>query len=180
MRTLSMLLLFVACSGDSEEKTSTTEPVEADCSNPAYNPWAGSCVETFNADCWDPEGACEGTVELTGSTTLVWDNGAAVEVSLDFASDPFNPGAITDLVASDGTVCATGESRNNELDCASRTVYVRTSDNAEMVFCIQADGAMDVTCPDGSVVSATAEESEGANACQYGDAEPCTISAPGQ
>lgn len=181
MRTIAMAwaLTLVACGGDKEEETPTeTTPVEADCGDSAYNPWAGTCVETFHADCWDPEGTCNGTVELTGATYLEWENGAAVDVTLDFASDPFNPGAITDLIASDGTVCSTGVSRNNEMGCASRTVYTRVSDGATMVFCIQADQSMEVTCPDGSTVSATAAQSEGAQTCQYGDAEPCTIDTP--
>jgi hypothetical protein len=175
MRTLWMMVLFVGCSGDKTDDTTDPAPVEADCSDPAYNPWAGTCVETFNADCWDPTGTCDGTIELTGSTSLVWENGAAVEVSIDFSGgDPFNPGALTDIIASDGTICSSGVSRNNEEGCASRTVYTR-ADNATLTICIQADQSMTVTCPDGSTLSATADQQQGANACQYGDAEPCTF-----
>ena len=180
MRGAWWLVVAVACGGGDEAETTepTTPSGAVDCADAAQNPWAGSCLETFYQGCWDPSGACEGTVALTGATTLVWENGATVEVSLDFASDPFDPTAVTDLISSDGTVCATGVSKNDELGCASRTEYTRASDGAVLVFCAQADGAVDLTCPDGSTVSVTAAESEAASSCQYGDAETCTITTP--
>jgi hypothetical protein len=168
----------LGCAGDKADETEPTETAPAaDCADPDYNPWAGSCVDTFVVDCWDPEGSCDGTVELTGATTLAWENGALVEVTVDY-TNPFDPTVLTDLIASDGSVCSSGVSTNNIDGCASRTIYTRTSDGAVMTFCAQLDGSVAVTCPDGTVVSATAAESEAANSCQYGDAETCTITGP--
>jgi len=161
--------LLIACGGGDDEGDDT--PTSSDCSDPNYNPWSGTCVETFHADCFDPEGECTGEFDqATGDTTLEWANGATVETSVNFATF----GATTEIYGSDGTLCSTGESQNNAGGCASQTVYTR-ADGSTMTYCIQADGAMDVTCPDGSTHSVSSAEQQAASQCQYGDGEACTI-----
>lgn len=170
-RTMAVALpmMLIACGGNKDEES--TGPAAADCSDPAYNPWAGTCVETFNADCFDPTGECNGMFDqATGSTTLEWASGASVETSIN----PATFGATTEIYSSTGALCSTGESANNVGGCGSQTIYTRASDGAQMTFCIQLDGSMEVTCPDGSTHSASSTD-QGASDCQYGDAEPCTI-----
>jgi hypothetical protein len=104
---LFLVLGLAACSGDKDEETTDgTEPAVVDCADPASNPWYGTCVETFMADCFDPSGACDITIGQTGSTTLEWANGASVVTSVGFGGGGLE--TLTDIIASDGTVCANG------------------------------------------------------------------------
>lgn len=165
-------LTLMACDGGEDDATVDPTP---SCDNPDYNPWAGTCVETFAADCFDPEGACEGVIDTsTGSTSFTWANGASVD------SEIAGMGYETTLTASNGTVCATAETplMPGQGDCFSTTTYTRASDGAQMTFCIYQDQSMDVTCPDGSVHSSTAEQQQAANECQYGSGsgEACEVS----
>ena len=41
--------------------------------------------------------------------------------------------------------------------CFSQTLYTRMSDGANMGFCVQGDGSVDVMCPDGSTRETTTE-----------------------
>jgi hypothetical protein len=181
MRTWWMAALglaLVACSGDGKEEEneepSGTNPGAVDCADPASNPWSGTCVETFMADCFDPSGVCDITIGATGATDLSWDNGASVVSTTTF--DGSGVVTETDYIASDGTVCATGITRLMDGGCDSRSVLTRGSDGAVMEYCLFQDGSMDVTCPDGSTASASADESAAAGACQYGDdAGACTL-----
>jgi len=170
-RSMVVLLpaLLLAC-GDKDEEEATSS--SADCSDPGYNPFAGTCVENFHADCFDPQGECTGEFDMSsGGTNLEWANGAQVDVSIN----PATFGATTQLINSDGTVCATGESANNVGSCASQTVYTRASDGATQTWCIQLDGSMEVTCSDGGSVTVTSDQQQGASQCQYGGGEACTI-----
>jgi len=180
MRTWWMAALglaLVACSGDGKDDETpddgSTPAGAVDCADPAANPWSGTCVETFMADCFDPSGPCDITIAATGATDLVWENGAAVVSATTF--DGGGVATETDYIASDGTVCATGITRLMDAGCDSRSVLTRGSDGAVMEYCLFQDGSMDVTCPDGSTASASSDESAGASACQYGDAEACTL-----
>lgn len=187
-RSVLLALVLIACSGDGADdstptttspgSTSTTPTAAAvDCSDPSENPFAGTCVETFMAACFDPTGTCDGTVDMMGNTELVWASGATVTTQTDF-SNPLNPSVITTLTASDGTECATGITDVNEGGCASRTTYTRTSDGAQQVYCIQLDGSMTVTCDNATVIEVPANQGGAAEQCQYGDAGPCTITGP--
>ncbi len=186
MRFAPVLILLVACGGGEDDSAATasgtpsTQPTSAavDCSDPAENPFAGTCVETYLAGCFDPVGTCEGDVALTGRTELIWESGASVLTEIDF-SDPFNPGAITTLTNSSGTECAVGVTENNTGSCASQTTYTRTADGATQVYCIQLDGSMTITCDDNTTVEVPASQGDAANQCQYGDAEPCEMNVPG-
>lgn len=165
--------------GESNGGASTSDggSGEGDCSDPDVNVFAGTCVETFLAGCFDPSGACEGTIDMTtGSTTMTWANGATIETEVD-TSNPTSPSVTTSIYASDGTLCAVGESQNGVGGCASQTVYERQSDGATQTWCIQADGSMEVSCSDGTSVSVSASEAEAANSCGFAsDAEPCEFS----
>lgn len=162
--------LVVACDGGEDAEVDPTPS----CDNPDYNPWSGTCVETFVADCFDPEGTCDGTIDMSsGATSFVWANGASVD------SEVGGMGYVTTLTNSGGSVCATAETplMPGQGDCFSTTTYTRTSDGAQMSFCIYQDQSMDVTCPDGTTHSATAEQQQAANECQYGSGsgEPCNV-----
>ena len=176
---LALSVTWLGCGDDSSSDDSSTQQQAVDCTDAAQNPYAGTCVETYVADCFDPSGACMGSLDMmTGMTTLVWESGANVETSI--AIDPANPtmpGAMTTLTSSGGMACATALSSNNTDGCASKTVYTRASDGAELVFCIQADTSMEITCPDGSSFTVDAQQSQAAEQCQYGggDAEACTF-----
>jgi hypothetical protein len=163
------MTMLVACGGDAEEEVDPTPS----CDNPDYNPWLGTCVETFVADCFDPAGACDGVVDQSnGSTSFTWDNGAAVQTEISGMNN------VTELISSSGSVCAVGETPLMPGGaCFSTTTYTRSSDGAQMTFCIYEDQSMDVTCPDGSTHSATAEQQQGASECQYGSGsgEACSV-----
>lgn len=180
-RLLPLIALLAACPDlpgkDEDENTDT--PAEVDCTDPDSNPYLGTCVETYAAGCFDPAGSCSGVVEITGETTLTWDSGAEVHTVPTFA-DPMNPGAETTLYASSGATCAVGQTNNNVGACASQTVYTRESDGAQLGFCIHLDGAIDVTCPDGSTFAVSASQGEAAASCQYGGdaSEPCDVETP--
>lgn len=174
---MSLSLALVACSGDAEDDTTdgtNNTPAAVDCADPASNPWSGTCVETFLAGCFDPSGPCDITIAQTGGTDLVWENGASVISTTTF--DGAGVATETDYISSDGTVCATGVTKLMDGGCDSRSVLTRGSDGAVMEYCLFQDGSMDVTCPDASVISVTAEESTAANSCQYGsDAGACSL-----
>lgn len=187
MRWIGWALVAAGCGGagakdatDATGPSGSTEPTTSagGCADPTVNPWAGTCVETFLAGCFDPEGACTGTWDLQGNTELTWANGAQVITEVDL-SQPLDPSVTTDLFASDGGSCATGTSELGAGGCASLTTYVRTSDGAEQTWCIRLNGDITVTCPDGTEVSVTAAESEAAQGCEYGSGEPCTMTGPG-
>lgn len=157
-----LVLLSLGCDGgDSkpDDDSSTDDEVTA-CEDPAQNPFAGTCVETFLAGCFDPSGDCT-YAQQGANVILTWENGATVETAAGRTTT-------TTLTASDGTVCATGTTVVGAGDCFAQTTYVRASDSAEQVWCTYQDGSFDVQCPDGSTVSVTAEESSSANSCQYG------------
>lgn len=187
IHTVLLLTLALSACGDKDgDDTSTGDggsssgdggAASGDCADPSVNAFAGTCVETFMAGCFDPAGECDGTVDMaTGSTSLAWENGASVQSEVD-SSNPASPSVETTISGSDGTVCAIGTSQYNAGGCASRTVYVRQSDGAEQVWCIQADGSMEVTCSDGGSVSVTAAQAQTANSCGFaGSGEPCDIS----
>ena len=168
------LLLALACGDkDDDDSAAPAGATSGDCSDADYNPYAGSCVESYLADCFDPAGECNGVATATGDVTLDWDSGASVQTTVDY-SDPTNPGALTTLYSSSGEVCAEGVSSNNTGGCASLTVYTRP-DGATQEYCSQSDGSVTVTCDDGSTVEVSSSESSGAEQCQYGDAEACTV-----
>lgn len=165
------LTLGVAC-GESDKGDDDT--ASGECGDPDYNPYAGTCVESFMAACFDPSGECDGTYDLTGNTTLTWENGAQVvsEVGVSGTSAV----VITTLYASSGTECAVGETTQGAGGCFSQTVYTRTSDGATQTWCTQEDGSVSVTCDDGSTVDVDASQSTAAEECQYGsDAGACEV-----
>lgn len=162
-----------ADSGGSADGADGTTAATGDCSDADYNPYAGTCVESFLADCFDPSGACDGVATATGDVTLEWASGATVETTVDY-SDPLNPGANTTITSSTGEICATGVTQSNASGCASLTVYTRP-DGATQQYCSQSDGSTTVTCDDGTTVAVSSSQSSGAEQCQYGDAEACTV-----
>lgn len=153
--------------------TTAPDPAATDeCDDPGYNPWAGTCVETFLADCFDPEGECTGQTDAMGNVLLTWENGAYLETTTDF-SNPSDPTITTVLYSSAGDLCAQGDTQVNVGGCASLTIYQRP-DGATQRWCIYADGSTEVTCDDGSTIAVTAEEAERGDACsEYSD---CTMS----
>jgi hypothetical protein len=168
-----MLLGLLACEEEGEEGAGTTsepttpagtDPTAApDCADPDVNPFAGTCVETFLAGCFDPVGEC--TYESSGlEVSLSWDNGATVVTEAGMTST-------TTLTASDGTECAVGTTEVNAGGCFSKTSY-RRFDGEIQVWCIQADGSFEVTCDDGTTIAVEADQSEDAQSCNYGG-EPC-------
>lgn len=182
MRWILLTALALGCGGstaadDSDSDvnaTDTVDPaVEGECDDPAQNPFAGTCVETFLAGCFDPSGACVGETDGAGNTTLTWENGASVVTTIEM--DGMDVSVLTDLVASDGAVCAEGMTENGVGGCASRTVYVRP-DGAQQTWCFGNDGSYAVTCDDGTTIDVSAAQSEAVQECQYGsDAEPCEM-----
>jgi hypothetical protein len=186
--TFAMLLigLLVGCE-DTEEAEGTEGTTESTgvptggggggaatggCDDPAYNPYAGTCVETFFVGCFDPEGDCAGTYDLQGNVDLEWSNGAAVTTEVDM-SDPFNIVAYTTLWSSGGDECVTGVTEMMQGDCASETIYDNGAE--QVVFCAAMDGGLTVSCPDGSTVTVDASQAEAAAECQYGGGE-CEMS----
>ena len=146
----------------------------SDCSDPSVNPFAGTCVETFLADCFDPAGECDGTIDMaTGETTMTWSNGASVQTEVGGGTPPT---VTTTITGSSGAVCATGTSSYGTGGCASQTVYVREGDGAQQTWCIAADGGMTVSCPGGETVTVTAAQAQAANQCgMAGSGEPCVF-----
>lgn len=169
------LLFALACSGDDgkgdTDETDTTPPTnttdQGGCRDPEVNPWAGTCVETYLAGCFDPTGSCTGERQGVMGLIMTWENGATVEQS----------GLTTTLTASNGTVCATAVTSVTPVgDCFSTTTY--TDDGGdEMQYCIHADGSMGITCADGSSFEITAEEAQSPSgqSCQYGGGEECVF-----
>ncbi len=180
--SLLALALTAACfdkgddSGSSADGTDGADGAAAsgDCGDSSYNPYAGTCVETFMADCFDPSGECEGVATATGDVTLEWANGANAVTTTDY-SDVSNIQIRTVLTASNGTECAVGITTTNTGGCYSQTVYTRSSDGGTQTYCTQADGSVTVTCDDGSTVDVSSSQSSGAEQCQYGDAEACDV-----
>jgi hypothetical protein len=157
------LLSLLACGGGGDD-----DDVAGTCADPEVNPFAGTCVSDAFADCFDPAGACEGTYDMTGSTTLTWENGAQVVGSVSGTT------ATTQLLASDGTVCAEAVSTYNTGDCQSETVYTLSSGQS-LRWCINAD-SWTVTCPDGTAFDMPVVTDPSAMSCAYGEeAEPCTM-----
>ncbi len=173
MAFLALMALGVAC-GESD-KGDDDDTGSGECDDPSYNPYAGTCVETFMAACFDPSGECSGTYDLSGNTEITWDNGAQVvsEVTVSGTTAV----VLTTLYASSGTECAVGETTQGEGGCFSQTVYTRTSDGATQTYCTQTDGSVSVTCDDGSTVDVSSGQADGAETCQYGgDGRECTMS----
>ena len=153
-------------------------PQQVDCTDPADNPYAGTCVESFLADCFDPSGACVGEVSQAG-VDLTWDNGAEVLNTIDY-SDPYSPRTTTELSSSGGAMCATGLTETHALDqtaeCYSTTTYTRASDGQRLTFCVRTDTSMKVTCDDGSTFEVDGQAAHGASLCQYGnEAGACEV-----
>jgi hypothetical protein len=157
------LLALLAC-GDGDEG----DDVAGTCADPDVNPFAGTCISDAFADCFDPAGTCEGTYDMTGATTLTWENGAQAVSSVSGTT------ATTQLLASDGTVCAEAVSTVNANGCQSETVYTLSSGQS-IRWCINAD-EWSVTCPDGSTFEMPSVTDPSAMSCAYGEeAEPCTM-----
>lgn len=176
MRWLPLLTLFILGCGDGKDSDTDedTWSDSGDCSDPEYNPFHGTCVETFLAACFDPAGSCDGEVDAMGATLLEWENGATVETQLD-PDNPMSLTMVTEIHSSGGDLCATGRSQNSASGCASQTVYERP-DGATQTWCFQNDGSYVVTCDDGTNVDVPAAGAGAAEACQYGsDAEACDV-----
>lgn len=177
-RTLLMLstalglLLAPGCGSDDKDEDSGA----ADCDDPASNPYAGTCVETYLADCWDPSGECDGVVDpTTGSTSFTWENGAAMtsEVTISGTSAV----VLTTLYNSGGVECAVAETIQGGGGCFAETTYTRTADGATQTYCTQEDGSLSVTCDDGSTVDVSSAEADAASTCQAGgDTQECSTS----
>lgn len=154
------------------------QPAQVDCTDPAENPYAGTCVESFIVDCFDPAGACVGEVSQAG-VDLTWANGAEVLNTID-TSNPYSPRTSTEIVGSTGAVCATGLTVTNATDqtaeCYSETTYTRAGDGARLTFCTRLDTSQRVTCDDGSSFEVDSQAAGGASVCQYGsEAGACEI-----
>jgi hypothetical protein len=168
------LMLLIACGGSKDGEDSSAVAASGTCADPATNPYAGSCVETYLAGCFDPSGPCEGQVSLTGEVDLTWSNGASVNSELE------GLGVSTTVTSSSGATCATATMAIMAGSCASETVYVREGDGATLGFCSGLDGSLTVTCPDGSSFAISAIEAASGQACQFatGDAEACSMDLP--
>ncbi len=139
------------------------------CSDPAVNPFLGTCIETFLADCFVPTGECT-TTESGLSFTFTWENGASMSFDL-----------LSVEISGESGVCATGTVDMGGGDCVSRTTYTRTTDGATQVWCMHADGSATVTCDDDSATTYTSAEFAAGGACGFasGDAGTCDPPALG-
>lgn len=116
----------------------------------------GTCVDNFFGPCWDPSGSCSMTpASASASGSLVsmnspeWTNGARLDMAVD-VTNPTAPAVHFTVLSSNGTVCATGLSRNASSECAAEIIY--QSSSKSLSICAHADGTADVTCPDGTVI----------------------------
>ncbi len=169
------LLSLIAC-GTKEDDTATTDTettdtdttdtddtvpaATGDCADPAKNPLGVACVEDFLAACFDPVGECT-YAQAGANVTTTWDNGAMMEVEGGMSTTIV-------FIASDGTTCASGIAEIGKAGCVSQTTYRREADGAIQVWCAYQDGALDVTCDDGTVIAVSAAQSQTATACQPG------------
>ena len=165
------------------EEQEVQAPAQVDCTDPGANPYAGTCVETYLAGCFDPSGVCVGEVSQTG-VDLTWANGAEILADLDY-SDPYHPGTTATLSSSAGAVCATSVTTSNtsaqDDECFSVTTYTRSGDGAQMAFCVRINRSMTVTCPDGSTFDVDGDAGNEASLCQYGnEAGACEVTVAEQ
>lgn len=171
MLTAALGLSFApGCGSDDKDDDSAA----ADCDDPDSNPYAGTCVETYLADCWDPSGECEGVIETTtGNSSYTWENGAQMTTEVTISGT--SAVVLTTLYNSGGVECAVAETLQGAGGCFSQTTYTRTADGATQTYCTQEDGSLSVTCDDGSTVDVSAAESDAAGACESGgDAQECS------
>lgn len=166
-----LVLLVAACGeagGGGDGTTDASGPSGAGgatdaCADPAYNPFAGTCVVTFLEDCFQPVGECTTTGSMM-SFAFSWENGARIEFSL------------TDIgiFAADGTECAHGvPTIGGGTSCVTTTVYTRTSDGSQQTWCTGADGSLVVTCETGDVIEIDAGQSAAASGCGFGEGGAC-------
>jgi hypothetical protein len=174
-RWIPLLLALAACGDDpsADATPSTSSPTSTDpststaadgCADPSQNPFAGTCVETFLADCFDPVGECT-YVQSGANVDVTWSNGASVQTEAGLTTT-------TTLTASNGTVCAVGTTEVMQGDCFALTTYERP-DGATQSWCFYQDGSFDVRCDDGTEIAVAAGDAAGAQSCAYGNSEPC-------
>lgn len=157
------LTLATGCGSDDKDEDSGA----ADCDDPSSNPYAGTCVETYLADCWDPSGECEGVIETTtGNSSFTWENGAQMTTEVTVSGT--SAAVLTTLYNSGGVECAVAETVQGGGGCFSQTTYTRTADGATQTYCTQEDGSVTVTCDDGSTVDVSSGQSAAAEECQAG------------
>lgn len=193
---IPFLLLFLACGdgskteaiidtsgagADSSEDTSDSSgPPDSlppgSCTDPAYNPWIGTCVADYFTPCFAPSGACEVEQGASGFVTT-WSNGATLTAELG-AGMP--PSVTLTLSAADGTVCATGAMASEGV-CPttleqSGTTFTRTdAGSGSLTFCVtMATMATTVTCPDGTTVSSDGSM-PGTVTCMFGGDTSCDM-----
>ena len=110
--------------------------------------FAGTCVNGFFGPCWDREGICETDLDLFGSSSMTWSNGARIEMFADL-SDLQAPTQEVTIIGSSGEVCGTGHgSAPGEPTCIGYAEYI--SNGKTLSYCIDQSGSMIVTCPDGT------------------------------
>lgn len=98
------LTLATGCGSDDKDEDSGA----ADCDDPSSNPYAGTCVETYLSDCWDPSGECEGVIETTtGNSSFTWENGAQMTTEVTVSGT--SAAVLTTLYNSGGVECAVAE-----------------------------------------------------------------------
>ncbi len=110
--------------------------------------FAGTCVEGFFGPCWDPEGSCEADLDILGSSSMTWSNGARTEMIADL-SDLEAPTQQVTIIGSSGEVCGTGHGNApGEPTCIGYAEY--STNGKTLSYCIDESGSMIVTCPDGT------------------------------
>lgn len=182
--------LLMACGDDGDSGPGGNDQAigNADCSDPAANPYAEiECVTSFMGDCFLPTGACSGVVDTVslGKTTLEWESGESVEATpfYDFSGIDFNdPSSAADAARKNsgadvvingkgGNTCATGMSRLEQTtpegkSCASYTVY-RNNSGQTLTYCFDEGGNGTVTCSSNGM-SYEVKGGDKASNCQSG------------
>lgn len=146
-------------------------PPPGDCTDPAYNPWLGSCLDGFFEPCFDPSGTCSTD---TGTGVVTWPNGPVVAI---VQGGGMPPALSMTLTGADGSVCATGETVEDDACGAGNfaATFIRSSDSAALTVCIlSGGGGGSVTCPDGSSAEA-ASGMGGLATCLVGGDESCNL-----
>jgi hypothetical protein len=179
---------------DADADSDADTDAVVDCTDPANNPWLGTCAAEFLLPCFEPTGQC--TTTYTGYDTVIgWPNGASLTLSLGLSSGP--PSQQITLTGADGTVCVTGTAATPALPdsgdtgfpgypgytldtgafptgpCAFGLVLTRVADGSTAQWCVDPfSGATTVICEDGTEIASYTPE---ASSCLCGGDLGCEL-----